>query len=431
MGRTAIGIVQAWGGGLQWTPPGKVKVRNMQVCVMGAGIVGLASAYALRQAGHDVTVVDRAQPGTGTSGGNGAQLSYAYVQPLADPSIWRQLPKLLLSSDSPLKLRPRLDPAQWRWGLAFLAACNATASQAGTAALLALAARSREGIDRMLLRERLDCDFSATGKLVLCPDAASFDAARRQMALQHALGTRQQAVSPAECVAIEPALAPYAGENAGAIHTPSECAADCAKVCEGLHRVLQAQGVRFVLGTPVQGFVQRGDRLQAVVTPAGDITADRFVLALGPQSAPMARRLGIAIPVYPLKGYSITLDVSAMPDRAPRVSVTDSRRKTVFARLGDRLRVAGMAELVGEDLRIPDDRIRTLQDSTDAVFPGCTGGGDLAPWAGLRPATPTGLPIVGRHRDGPANLLLNVGHGALGFTLAFGTAAQITEQLPD
>ena len=268
---------------------------------------------------------------------------------------------------------------------------------------------------------------------MLCPDTAAFDAARQQMELQRALGTRQEAVSPAECVAIEPALAHYAREIAGAIYTPSECAADCAQVCVGLAAVLRAQGVRFVLDTAVQGFVQSpgrgGNRIQAVTTPQGEIAADAFVLALGPQSAGLARRLGVRLPVYPLKGYSITLDVAATPDRAPRVSVTDSRRKTVFARLGDRLRVAGMAELVGEDLRIPADRIQTLKTSTEAVFPGCGGVADVRPWAGLRPATPTGLPIVGRHRDGPANLLLNVGHGALGFTLAFGTAAEIADAL--
>ncbi|KQP20510.1 D-amino acid dehydrogenase [Pseudorhodoferax sp. Leaf267] len=400
----------------------------MEVCVMGAGIVGLASAYALRQAGHAVTVVDRGPAGNGASGGNGAQLSYSYVQPLADPSIWRQLPQLLMSTDSPLKLRPRLDPAQWRWGLAFLAACNASTSRASTAALLDLAARSREAFDAMLLRERLDCDFSATGKLVLYPTAEAFAAARRQLALQRALGSAvQHAVSAAECVAIEPALAHYQGRIAGAIHTPSECAADCRKTCDGLHQVLRAQGVRFELGTEVRGFVQRADAVVALVTARGDLPADAFVLALGPQTPRLARQLGLRLPIYPLKGYSVTLPVGQAA--APRVSVTDSARKTVFARLGDRLRVAGMAELVGEDLRIAPERIATLLASTEALFPGCAAVPDPRPWAGLRPATPTGLPIVGRQPGGPSNLWVNSGHGALGFTLAFGTAVQLCEDL--
>lgn len=399
----------------------------MQVCVMGAGIVGLASAYALRQAGHAVTVVDRGPPGGGASAGNGAQLSYSYVQPLADPGIWRQLPKLLLSPDSPLKLRPRLDPAQWRWALAFLAACNASTSAASTATLLALAARSREAFDRMLLRERFDCDFSATGKLVLYPTAAAFAGARQQLELQRAQGSAQYAVSAAECVAIEPALAHYQGQIAGAIHTPSECAADCLKTCEGLHAALRSQGVRFELGTEVHGFVQRHGAVTALATSRGELLAEQFVLALGPQSARLARSLGLHLPIYPLKGYSVSLPVASAV--APRVSVTDSARKTVFARLGDRLRVAGMAELVGEDLRIPPERIATLLASTEAVFPGCAAAPDPQPWAGLRPATPTGLPIVGRQRGGPRNLWVNSGHGALGFTLAFGTAAQLCEEM--
>ena len=399
----------------------------MHVCVMGAGIVGLASAYALRQAGHAVTVIDRGTPGGGASAGNGAQLSYSYLQPLAAPGIWRQLPKLLLSPDSPLKLRPRLDPAQWRWGLAFLAACNASTSSASTVTLLALAARSREGFERMLLRERLACDFSATGKLVLYPTANAFASARQQLELQRALGSVQHAVSAAECVAIEPALAHYQGQIAGAIHTPNECAADCLKTCEGLHAVLRDQGVRFELGCAVHGFVQRHGAVAALTTARGELSADQFVLALGPQSAPLARRLGLDLPIYPLKGYSVSLPVGTAP--APRVSVTDSARKTVFARLGDRLRVAGMAELVGEDLRIPPERIATLLASTEAVFPGCAATPDPKPWAGLRPATPTGLPIVGRQRGGPSNLWVNSGHGALGFTLAFGTAAQLCEAM--
>ncbi len=396
----------------------------MHVCVMGAGIVGLATAYSLREGGHEVTVVDRAQPGQGCSAGNGAQLSYAYVQPLADPGIWRQLPKLLFAAHSPLKFRPRLDPQQWRWGLAFLAACNGTTSRHTTQQLLALAAASREAFDRMMLREQLACDFSATGKLVLYPDAPSFDAASRQLALQRSLGAEQSAVSAAQCVEIEPALQHYRPQIAGAIYTPGECAADCLKTCAELHRVLLRMGVRFVLGTQVQGFVQRGDQLAALQTSQGELEAEAFVLALGPQTPALARQLHVHLPIYPLKGYSITPALAA-EHLAPSVNVTDVARKTVFARLGARLRVAGMVEVVGHDPRIAPERITELADTTQTLFPGGSDMQDLQPWTGMRPATPTGLPIVGRHRDGPRNLLLNAGHGALGFTLAFGTAQRI------
>ncbi|MDF1485561.1 D-amino acid dehydrogenase [Ramlibacter sp. H39-3-26] len=402
----------------------------MQVVVLGAGIVGLAAAYELQRQGHAVTVVDRAASGAGASSGNGAQLSYSYVQPLADPSIWGQLPKLLFAADSPLKLRPRLDPLQWRWVLQFMAACNAATSHAGTATLLALAAASRAGFEAMRADVQPDCDFSATGKLVLYRGAKALAGARRQMALQRGLGSEQRIVSPAECAQIEPALREASAQIAGAVYTPSECAADCLKVCRELERVLRARSARFVLGAEVTRLEVRGGMLVAARTTQGPVEADAFVLALGTASHPLGRQVGQYLPVYPLKGYSLTLDVTAAPDAAPRVSVTDAARKVVFARIGERLRVAGIVELVGGDTAIAPARIASLRDATRAVFPHCAGlDGDVHPWTGMRPATPTGLPIAGRLPGAPANLLFDTGHGALGFTLAFGTARQVAQAL--
>jgi D-amino-acid dehydrogenase len=401
----------------------------MHVGVLGAGIVGLATAWQLSQRGVQVSVVDRAAPGSGASGGNGAQLSYSYVQPLADASIWRQLPKLLLSPSSPLKLRPQLDPLQWRWGLAFLAACNARTSRETTARLLALAAESRAAFEAMLSRLEPDCDFSSTGKLVLYGSAASLDGARRQLELQRTMGSEQRLVTPDECIAIEPALTAYRTQMAGAIHTPSECAADCLKLCIALERALRASGVRFLLDCEVQRFDLRDGRVAAVQTSAGDVEADAFVMALGTASHRLGRQLGAYLPVYPLKGYSITVDVDGAPDAAPQVSVTDSTRKVVFARIGSRLRVAGMAELVGHDASIPATRIETLAAATRAVFPQASRMEALHPWTGMRPATPTGVPIIGRIAGAPSNMVFNTGHGALGFTLAFGSAQRVARQL--
>jgi len=401
----------------------------MRVCVLGAGIVGLATAWQLNRQGLEVSVIDRAAPGAGASGGNGAQLSYSYVQPLADPSIWKQLPKLLFSPSSPLKLRPQLDPLQWRWGLAFLAACNARTSRDTTMRLLALAAESRSAFEDMLADVAPDCDFSATGKLVLYANAAALEGARRQLELQRAMGSEQRLVTPEECVAIEPALAGYRARMAGAIHTPSECAADCLKVCIELERTLRARGVRFMLDTEVRGFDVRAGRVAAVQTGAGDVEADAFVMALGTASHRLGRQLGAYLPVYPLKGYSITVDVDPAPGAAPQVSVTDSARKVVFARVGSRLRVAGMAELVGHDASIPATRIEALAEATRAVFPQASRLEALHPWTGMRPATPTGVPIIGRLASAPSNMLFNTGHGALGFTLAFGSALRIEQEL--
>ncbi|AMM24682.1 D-amino acid dehydrogenase [Variovorax sp. PAMC 28711] len=401
----------------------------MHVTVLGAGIVGLATAWELSRAGHAVTVIDRAAPGRGASAGNGAQLSYSYVAPLADASIWAQLPHLVLSPASPLKLRPQLDPQQWRWALAFLAACNARTAATTTARLLGLAARSRAGFEAM--RSEIDpaCDFTASGKLVLYRSAASVSAASRQVDLQREMGAVQRMVTPEECVAIEPALRGYHREIAGAVHTPSECAADCLKVCEALEVALRARGVAFVLGADIETFDLKAGRVHAVQTAGGAVQADAFVMSLGSASPRFGRQLGAYLPVYPLKGYSITLDVDPSPGAAPTVSVTDSARKTVFARLGKRLRVAGMAELVGHDGRIPEGRIDALVAATRAVFPRCSDFVERTPWTGMRPATPTGVPIIGRVEGAPANVLFNTGHGALGFTLAFGSAQELNEAI--
>jgi D-amino-acid dehydrogenase len=400
----------------------------MDVCVLGSGIVGLATAYELSNRGLQVTVVDQSTPGSGTSGGNGAQLSYSYVQPLADASIWGQLPKLLLSPDSPLKIRPQLDINQWRWGLQFLRACNSGASAETTAQLLTLAALSRAQFDAMRAAHNPNCDFSSTGKLVLYPTTKAFDAAQRQVALQRQLGSQQSLVNAQACRELEPALEAYRAHIAGAVYTESECAVDCLKLCLELERILRARGVQFVLGHTIEKLEVNANRVLAVQTQAARLQAQHFVLALGSDSVRLARSVGVRLPVYPIKGYSVTLDINHLPSNAaPRINVTDIARKVVFARIGTRLRVAGMAELVGHDRSIAPQAIASLERSTHAVFPRLQGVAVREPWAGLRPATPGGMPIVGAHQHGPINLLMNTGHGALGLTLAFGTATLVAQ----
>ena len=192
---------------------------------------------------------------------------------------------------------------------------------------------------------------------------------------------------------------------------------------------LSQRGVRFLLNSPISSVVVRAGAIAAVRTSQADVEAEQFVLAMGAGSAALARSVGVDLPIYPLRGYSITLNAREQPGAAPKVSITDSTRKVVFARIGSRLRVAGMAELGGYDTAIAHKQIASLKQSTQTLFPDCSDSSELRPWAGLRPATPTALPMVGKHAKGPHNLLLNVGHGALGFTLAFGSAGRIARLL--
>jgi D-amino-acid dehydrogenase len=250
------------------------------------------------------------------------------------------------------------------------------------------------------------------------------------MALQAQWGSAQQALSREECVALEPALAGIAGRIAGGVYTPSEDAGDCRLFCEGLaaHLARGNNAVTFRLGTRVRQIIRAEGRVRGVLTEAGVIEADALVLCLGNGARALTRPLGLDLPIYPMKGYSITLPV-ARDDAAPRVSVTDTQHKVVYARLGARLRVAGMADIVGADTRIAEKRLTTLIRQARAAFPEAGDWqGPLEPWAGLRPATPTGLPLLGRTSAAP-NLYLNTGHGSLGWTLAMGSAAVIAAEV--
>src|SRR5450830_352625 len=411
----------------------------MHICVLGAGVIGVTSAYRLLQDGHDVTLIDaRPVAGAGTSLGNGAQLSYSYVAPLADPSVWRHLPHYLLSADSPLTLQAQMDPAQWRWMVKFLAACNAAQVQRTTIALLQLAFYSRDELSQLQQATTLDFQHRVAGKLVMYTDAAALASAHRQVAFQARYGCRQEVIDTARCLQIEPALAAAQRPWAGGVYTPDEAAGDCAMFCQNLVEAMHKQpGFQFLPSTEIHQPVLDRGRLQSVRSSAGTIAADAFVLAMGAESAVFARQAGLRLPLYPLKGYSITvpLDDAAAQAAAPQVSITDLSRKIVYARLGNRLRVAGRVELVGMDRYIAPRAIEELRNGVQTLFPGSLGsiGRDasdtarLSPWAGFRPATPSGVPIIGA--SPLATLYLNIGQGALGWTLACGSAALLAAQI--
>ncbi|MGE0329222.1 MAG: FAD-dependent oxidoreductase [Ramlibacter sp.] len=395
----------------------------MKVCVVGAGVVGCATAFELALAGHQVTLMDAAAgPGTGTSFANGAQLSYSYVEPLANPATLRALPKLLTDPASPVRFRLRADPHQWAWGARFLMACTRRAAQAGTGELLALGALSRQTLDGWVRDHGLAFSLRRNGKLVLCADAAMLRQQARQVQLQARAGAVQQVLGRSECLAHEPALADHPG-FVGGVWTPDECAGDPYQYCQSLVALLRKAGGQCLFNTTAQGFELRGARAVAVRTPHGAVQADAFVVANGLQARALAAALGERLALYPIKGYSMTLKYrhGAQP---PRVNVTDLAHKMVLAPMDGALRVAAMAEITGTGLAIAPDRLQRMAQAVEQIYPGLCSLEETRPWAGLRPATPDSVPVI-RAARGAANVILNVGHGALGFTLAAGSARRV------
>ena len=404
----------------------------MKICVLGAGVIGLTTAWRLAEAGHDVIIVDRnLSTGADASAANGGQLSYAFVAPLASPALLLKLPSLLMSKGSPVRIRPSLDPALVAWGARFLLACRATAVHETIAAQLALAALSRSELTQLSQALGLAFGLKTAGKLVVFRTRKEFDAARSALVRTGGSDDEQQVLTPAECLALEPALKLGAHELAGGIYSASEQVGDCAAFCAALTaRMKQRSNIEWLLGTPVVGPVRSGGRLIAVETTKGRVQADRFVLCMGAASRGFARACGFYLPIYPLKGYSITL---TPPDEALtlRHSVTDMERKLVFAPLASgeqtTIRVAGIADLGSDDARIDFGRIDTLRHASAELL-GIDATGDIQPWCGLRPMTPDSRPIIGwSPLDG---LFINSGHGMLGWTLACGSA-RLTAELID
>jgi len=409
----------------------------MRVAVLGAGVVGLASAYYLVKDGHEVTVVDR-NDGVAleASYANGAQLSYSYVAPLAGPGVLPKIPPWLLRRDSPLRFYPSWDVEQWRWLLEFVMACNRRQSDLTTRRLLALAFYSRRLMYELLAQVPIEFGRATNGKLVVYSDPAGFEGARRLVDYQRSLGCDQEALDRNSCLDLEPALA-AAGSRlgrrmVGGIYTRSEEVGDCYRFCVGLERHLQALGVTFALGTSIQRLVKQGERVTHAQTSGGELAADAFVLALGAEAPFLAQRIGLRLPIYPLKGYSLTLPVQGP---SPRISVTDFKRKVVYAPLenagAQQLRVAGMADIAGYSTHIDPVRLGQLIAEARAAFPAAT---DFAaprelmqPWSGLRPATPKGTPILGA--TPVPNLFLNCGQGALGWTLALASGHVVTDAI--
>ncbi len=398
-------------------------MSGQHVLVVGGGVVGLTSAWWLLEAGFSVTLLERApEVGQGASYRNGGQLSYRYVAPFADAGVPFKALHWMFQQDGPLRFKLEADPRQWRWLAQFLAHCRADINRKTTAKLLELGEVSRLAMAELdTVLPRAHYAWRDAGKLVVYRSRQGFDAA---VARPDSRGTRE-VLSAAGCVAREPALAAAEAQLAGGIFNGGEAVADCHAFCLALAAQLGAHPrFRGIVHGQARAFVTANGKVTGVDTGSALVGADAFVLAAGIQSRTLAASAGIRLPLYPIKGYSLSAPIRP-GDLAPDISVTDFERKVLYARIGSELRVAAMADIVGEDTRIDPRRIASLVRQARASMPRAADYDRLGTWAGLRPATPSSAPIIGASRY--PNLWLNVGHGGLGFTFACGSARILAE----
>ena len=391
----------------------------MKVLVLGAGVIGVTAAYELAGAGHEVTVVDRqAAPALETSFANAGEVSPGYSAPWAGPGVPLKAIKWLAMHHRPLVIRPHIDRAFIAWVLAMLRNCTATRYAINKARMVRLAEYSRDCLRALRADTGLAYDERMQGTLQLFRTQKQFDGSADDIAVLRQSGVAFELLDRAGCIRHEPALAQVSDKFVGGLLLPGDETGDCFKFTQALATLAAERGVSFRFGTPLRGLVRSGKRLDGVATDAGTLVADAYLVALGSYSPLLLGPIGLSIPVYPVKGYSITVPI-VDPAGAPESTVMDETHKVAVTRLGDRIRVGGTAELAGYTLKLHEARRKTLAHVVGDLFPR---GGDIARaefWCGLRPMTPDGTPVIGA--TPVENLYLATGHGTLGWTMAAGT----------
>jgi D-amino-acid dehydrogenase len=391
----------------------------MKVVVLGAGVIGVATAHYLGAAGHEVTVIDR-QPGPGleTSFANAGEISPGYAAPWAAPGIPQKAIKWLLMKHSPLILRPRLDVEMLGWLASLLRNCTSARYALNKERMVRLAEFSRDQLIELRVRTGIEYDQRMRGTLQVFKTQRQLDAIGKDVEVLKAGEVPYEIMSRERCVSIEPGLGRVANTIVGGLYLPNDETGDCFQFTTKLATIAATQGVTFLFGTRIEQLLTQGDRVSSVRTNLGEVRADAFVVALGSYSSRLLRPLGIRLPVYPVKGYSITVPIID-EERAPQSTLMDETHKVAITRLGQRIRVGGMAEISGFDSSLCPKRRATLEYSLSSLFPGAGDLGTGTFWSGLRPMTPDGTPIIGASRL--RNLFLNTGHGTLGWTMACGS----------
>lgn len=397
----------------------------MKVIVLGAGVLGVTSAWYLAKAGHEVTVIDR-QPGPAleTSFANAGEISPGYSSPWAAPGIPLKALKWMFQRHAPLVIQPKLDWQRISWMARMLANCTSSAYAINKSRMVRLAEYSRDCLGELRAETGIEYDQRMQGTLQVFRKPEQMDAAAKDIEVLRADGVPFEVLDRAGCVAAEPGLAASAERIVGGLRLPGDETGDCFKFTNRLAAMAEAAGVTFRWGVSIEALEAEGGRISAVRTNHGPMTADRYVLAMGPHSPLLVKHLGLNLPIYPLKGYSLTIDIED-ESRAPVSTVMDETYKVAITRLGDRIRVGGLAEIAGYDLTLNPRRRATLAKSVGELFGG-SGDPDKAQfWTGLRPMTPDGTPIVGATPI--PNLFLNTGHGTLGWTMSAGSSRLIAD----
>ncbi|TQF33341.1 D-amino acid dehydrogenase [Bradyrhizobium sp. UNPA324] len=399
----------------------------MKVLILGSGVIGVTSAYYLARAGHEVTVVDRQpEPALETSFANAGEVSPGYSSPWAGPGVPVKAVKWLLMKHGPLVVRPKLDPVMWVWLLKMLRNCTSARYAVNKSRMIPIAEYSRDSLRDLRRDIGIQYDERSQGTLQLFRYQAQLDGTGEDIAVLKQYGVPFEVLSREGCIAVEPALSGVKEKFVGGLRLPQDETGDCHMFTQALAKHAQALGVRFMFNTSIDRIVTDGARVSGVATGAGLLQADAYVLALGSWSSRLMAPLGISLPVYPVKGYSITVPIKDTSG-APESTVMDETYKVAITRLGNRIRVGGTAEISGYSDKLYDARRATLDHSLTDLFPR---GGDLTKatfWSGLRPMTPDGPPVIGPTHY--ANLHLNTGHGTLGWTMSCGSGRVLADML--
>jgi D-amino-acid dehydrogenase len=399
----------------------------VKVLILGSGVIGVTSAYYLARAGHEVTVIDRQpEPALETSFANAGEVSPGYSSPWAGPGVPVKAIKWLLMKHGPLVIRPKLDPVMWVWLAKMLRNCTSARYAVNKSRMIPIAEYSRDCLRDLRRDIGIQYDERSQGTLQLFRYQAQLDGTGEDVAVLKQYGVPYETLSREGCIAVEPALSGVKEKFVGGLRLPQDETGDCHMFTQALAKHAEALGVRFMFNTGIDRIVTDGARVSGVATSAGMLQADAYVLALGSWSSRLVAPLGISLPVYPVKGYSITVPITDASG-APESTVMDESYKVAITRLGNRIRVGGTAEISGFSTKLYDARRATLDHSLTDLFPR---GGDLAKatfWSGLRPMTPDGPPVIGPTQY--ANLHLNTGHGTLGWTMSCGSGRVLADML--